>query len=98
MKIAVAIVASLVGGITIGALAMRAHDTRVYGAILRQTSLGTYPEHAHFYDAHNQVIRTLFYREDGTLGLAKEFDEHGKAVSIQPFDLHGNPQEKHMQQ
>ena len=57
-----------------------------------------HPEHAHFYDNRNQIIRTLYYRTDGTLGLAKEFDEHGKALTLQPFDRHGNPQDKHMQQ
>lgn len=96
MKTAAAIIIALVVGITIGALAMRAHDTRIYDSVLYHAGMPA--EHADFFDNRNRIIKTLYYRTDGTLGLAKEFDEHGKALSLQPFDPHGNPQEKHMQQ
>lgn len=62
---------------------MSMRDKQIYGAILGQTPANTHPEHAYFYDNHDRINRTLYYRRDGTLRLAKEFDEQGKALSLQ---------------
>lgn len=48
------------------------------------------PTHADYYDDKRRVRHTVYYREDGTPGSAKEFDERGKVVLEQELDPDGN--------
>jgi antitoxin component YwqK of YwqJK toxin-antitoxin module len=46
--------------------------------------------HADYFDDKKRVRRRVFYREDGTPNIAKEFDEHGKVIFEDEHDRNGN--------
>ncbi len=46
--------------------------------------------HADYFDDHKRVRRRVFYRDDGSPSITKEFDEHGKVILEREHDKAGN--------